>query len=252
MPINGIGVYAHRGAKRTSPENTLEAFHRARREGVDGIECDVRLSADGEPILFHDADGSRLLGRAAPIRSLRWSELRSLRLSGGQRIPHLDEAFDLMSAWKAELFLDLHEDRLDLVEAVVRRLPAEIKDRTFLLDFYGKRKLLLHARALDPEVRIAVMPGLPWRLRASADIGAASLCVGWDGPWTRLGYRAACALHDVRGEIARLIKDGVPVSGGIANTPLDIAYFLAQGVSGIWTDDLALAQGFLVGAPSRM
>ncbi|MEK7745306.1 MAG: hypothetical protein AAB576_01430, partial [Elusimicrobiota bacterium] len=124
--------------------------------------------------------------------------------------------------------------------------------RTFLLDFYGKRKLLLHARALDPEVRIAVMPGLPWRLRASADIGAASLCVGWDGPWTRLGYRAACALHDVRGEIARLIKDGVPVSGGIANTPLDIAYFLAQGVSGIWTDDLALAQGFLVGAPSRM
>ena len=145
--------------------------------------------------------------------------------------------------------LDLHEDRLDLVEAVVRRLPAAIKDRTFLLDFYDKRRLLLHARSLDPKVRIAVMPGLPWDTRASALLGAASLCLGWDGPWTRLGYRAACALYDVKGEIAKLHKEGIPVSGGIANSPLDIAYFLAQGVSGIWTDDLELARGVLVGGP---
>lgn len=245
MPVNGIRLYAHRGAKLTSPENTLEAFRRAREEGVDGIECDVRLSADGEPILFHDRDGSRLLGRPVPIRSLRWSELRSLSLSGGRRIPHLEEAFDFMSAWTAELFLDLHEDRLDLVEAVVRRLPAALKGRTSVLDFYSKRRLLLHARALDPAVRIAVMPGPPWHTRASAGLGAASLCLGWDGPWTRLGYRAACAFHDVGADIKSVQKGGVPVSGGIANTPIDIAYFLAQGVSGIWTDDLTLAQAAL-------
>ena len=54
-------VWAHRGASGYRPENTLEAFELAIRQGADGIELDVHTSADGELIVMHDgqiaADG---------------------------------------------------------------------------------------------------------------------------------------------------------------------------------------------------
>lgn len=48
-------VYGHRGASAAAPENTLEAFELARSQGADGVELDVRRSADGVLVLNHDA-----------------------------------------------------------------------------------------------------------------------------------------------------------------------------------------------------
>jgi glycerophosphoryl diester phosphodiesterase len=45
---------AHRGGAALSPENTLTAFGRAQRLGVDGVELDVQLSADGQVVVHHD------------------------------------------------------------------------------------------------------------------------------------------------------------------------------------------------------
>lgn len=47
-------VLAHRGARRRAPENTIEAFRVARELGADGVELDVRLSADGVLVVEHD------------------------------------------------------------------------------------------------------------------------------------------------------------------------------------------------------
>lgn len=47
-------VLAHRGYHQQAPENTLAAFAAAAAHGVDGIETDLRLSADGQIVLFHD------------------------------------------------------------------------------------------------------------------------------------------------------------------------------------------------------
>ena len=43
-----IQIFAHRGSKKTHPENTMLAFIEAERVGADGIEFDVQLSSDGE------------------------------------------------------------------------------------------------------------------------------------------------------------------------------------------------------------
>jgi glycerophosphoryl diester phosphodiesterase len=48
-------VYAHRGCTQGFPENTLDAFAEARRVGADGVELDVRLTADGALAVHHDA-----------------------------------------------------------------------------------------------------------------------------------------------------------------------------------------------------
>ena len=48
-------VIGHRGAKGTKPDNTLESLKAGMHDGADIIECDVRLTRDGVPVLFHDA-----------------------------------------------------------------------------------------------------------------------------------------------------------------------------------------------------
>jgi glycerophosphoryl diester phosphodiesterase len=49
-------VFAHRGCTEGFVENTLEAFAEARRRGADGVELDVRLTADGALAIHHDAE----------------------------------------------------------------------------------------------------------------------------------------------------------------------------------------------------
>ena len=51
----GPRIIAHRGASADHPENTVEAFVGAREQGADGVELDVRLSADDVLVLHHDA-----------------------------------------------------------------------------------------------------------------------------------------------------------------------------------------------------
>jgi glycerophosphoryl diester phosphodiesterase len=50
-----VRVIGHRGASATHPENTLEAFRAAGAQGADGIELDVRRTADDVLVVFHDA-----------------------------------------------------------------------------------------------------------------------------------------------------------------------------------------------------
>lgn len=247
MPIGRIKLYAHRGAMRTSPENTIEALTRAQREGVDGIEFDVQLSADGEPFLFHDDSALRVCGRDVPVAGLTWRELKELKVFGRHPIPHLDDALSAMENWPgAELFLDIHQPSVPLAEAAGRSLAgSSVRARSFLLDFYKSRHLLLAAKKAAPAVRLAVMPGPPWDTRASCDLGAEALSLGWDGRLTRVLYRAACALYDLPAQVAKAKARGVSVSGGVANEPDAVRYFLAQGMDGIWTDDLVMARRVL-------
>jgi len=60
-------VYAHRGASAAEPENTLAAFRAAARMGADGVELDVRRTADGGAAVVHDAT----LADGRPVASVR-------------------------------------------------------------------------------------------------------------------------------------------------------------------------------------
>jgi glycerophosphoryl diester phosphodiesterase len=55
-------VIGHRGAAAYAPENTLESFREARRRGAVWVETDVKLTADGVPILMHDESLKRTTG----------------------------------------------------------------------------------------------------------------------------------------------------------------------------------------------
>ncbi|WP_255989441.1 glycerophosphodiester phosphodiesterase [Chitinolyticbacter albus] len=91
-------LIAHRGLARSAPENSLAAFADALSCGFHGIETDVRLSADGEAVLFH----SRTVGAGIPVAALSRAELSHL---AGYLVPTLTEALDAFpdAFWNIEI-----------------------------------------------------------------------------------------------------------------------------------------------------
>jgi glycerophosphoryl diester phosphodiesterase len=63
---HSLEIQGHRGAQGLKPENTLPSFEAAFDAGVSSVETDVRLSADGVPVLFHDDFLTERLCRSAP------------------------------------------------------------------------------------------------------------------------------------------------------------------------------------------
>lgn len=88
-------IIGHRGASADMPENSLAAFALALEQGADGIEMDVQLSADGWPVVIHDLDVNRLTKGNGRVSELTVAELQALDLGEAQRIPTLDEIFEM-------------------------------------------------------------------------------------------------------------------------------------------------------------
>ncbi|CAN5787310.1 glycerophosphodiester phosphodiesterase [soil metagenome] len=70
--------FAHRGAGKLAPENTLAAFRVGASHGFRAFECDVKLSADGVPFLLHDSTLERTTSGSGSAASLTWDELTRL------------------------------------------------------------------------------------------------------------------------------------------------------------------------------
>src|SRR5262252_5883544 len=88
-------VGGHRGNPAEHPENTLASFRSAIELGVDLIECDVHLSADGELIVIHDHTLDRTTNGTGLVVQRSLADLRRLDAGGGERIPVLAEVCEL-------------------------------------------------------------------------------------------------------------------------------------------------------------
>ena len=106
---------AHRGDWRHAPENSVAAFVAAMRvPGCDGNEFDVRLAADGVPVVIHDATLARVHGIARWVAELTATELRT------HGIPTLVE---VLTAVPPPTFLDV-ELKEDIGRSVVPLIEA--------------------------------------------------------------------------------------------------------------------------------
>ena len=92
-------VIAHRGASRVSPENTLTAFGIAIDSGADAIELDVRLTADRDLVVMHDARLGRTTTSTKLVASLTAQEIVGMdagrwfnKVFRGELVPLLSEA----------------------------------------------------------------------------------------------------------------------------------------------------------------
>src|SRR5262245_53822372 len=91
-------VIAHRGANLITPENTISALRRAASLGATWVEFDVELTADGQPVIFHDDNLDRTTNGRGRISKTRFAAIQTLDAGSwfseefkGERIPTLAE-----------------------------------------------------------------------------------------------------------------------------------------------------------------
>ena len=98
-------VTSHRGARGHAPENTMAGMRKAVELGARWIEFDVKLTADDEPVLFHDDTVNRTTDGKGPVARMTLEEIRKLDAGrwfspdfAGEPVPTLAEAMDYLAA----------------------------------------------------------------------------------------------------------------------------------------------------------
>lgn len=81
-------VIAHRGSSAALPEHTIGAYLRAIDEGADGLECDIRLTRDGQLVCIHDGRLDRVSDGTGKVSRLSLAELDAFDF--GSWHPHPD------------------------------------------------------------------------------------------------------------------------------------------------------------------
>ena len=119
---------AHRGLPLRYPENSLLGFAAAIEAKVDAIETDIRFSADGHPVLLHDASVARTTGGVGKIEKLTAARIAELRLNGysDQSVPTLRQLLEICDG-RIGLNLEIKPPAIDAtvaVEAVLKLLDA--------------------------------------------------------------------------------------------------------------------------------
>lgn len=150
-------AFAHRGARAHAPENTLEAFDLALKLGATGLESDVWVTADGEPVLDHDGVVPGKL-RKRKIGDVARSELPD-------HIPSLREALDAVPSdipWSLDV---CDPAAYDPIAATVRAVDDDRPSRTWLcdrsLDRLVERRSELSDFKLVHSTRLAKLPTGP-------------------------------------------------------------------------------------------
>lgn len=107
-------VIAHRGASSMAPENTLAAFQKAKQLGLNWVEFDVMLSADGEVFVIHDEELSRTTTGTGLVAQKSDHYLKSLDAGSwfsphfvGEKIPTLSEVLDLLVSCQLSANLEI-------------------------------------------------------------------------------------------------------------------------------------------------
>lgn len=168
-------IFAHRGASGTRPENTMAAFRRAIELGGTGIETDVQLSADGEPVLIHDETLSRTASAPGWVGDTSYEELRGLDAGSwfhpefmGERIPHLNELLKLAREWNIVVNIEL-KNTVRAYEGLEAKVIDAVREygmeRQVIFSSFNHYSLALCKKSA-PEIRTGILyaEGLyrPW------------------------------------------------------------------------------------------
>lgn len=222
-----VAITAHRGNAFLAPENTASAMERAIQDGADYLEVDVRMTRDGELVLWHDADLKRLLDRPERISALYWNDIRELDAGGwfapeyaGETILTLRELIEIARG-RVGLFLDLKPDHnsRDLTRQVVSLLQEmDAVEGTVIAA--AERYVLREAKTLAPELKTALL--------AQFVIGPLN-----DQGFDILGLRYNQANA---GAVARARQLGYELHVWTVNQPAEMSRMIDMGVDNIITD----------------
>jgi len=232
---------AHRGGAVEHLENAMPAFEACVAMGYRYLETDVRVTADGVPVVFHDATLDRVTDRTGRVDQLPWSQLASARIGGREPVLRLE---DLLGAWPDVRF-NLDIKAAGVVAPLARTVRrVGVADRICLGSFSDAR-VAAARRVFGPEVCTALGPRGVAALRLSSysprAAGLVRMPAGCAQVPLQLGGRA---LVDER-FIAAAHARGLQVHVWTVDTEEEATALLDLGVDGVMTDRPAMLRALL-------
>lgn len=178
-------VFAHRGGCALGPENTLAAFDLGVQAGADGLELDVHLSADGVPVVHHDATLDRTTSASGPVAARTAAELARMdagcRFANRGEFPFRNQGVGIPSLRDVlrkfpgvPLIIEMKVNSREMGEAVAGEVRAAAAADRVCAAGYGARSAAaaravlpdMACSATHPEVRLAVYRTLArWPVR---------------------------------------------------------------------------------------
>ena len=251
-------IAAHRGGAALWPENSLLAFKNALALGVDFLETDVHLTADGEVVILHDPTLDRTTTGTGPLAARRLADLAPIRLRAAdgtptdERLPTLVQLLDLLSSHPprgegsrvggppARLLLEIKVDAArrpypgieDKVLALIR--GRGLTSRVLIMAFQPDTLRRVHA--LDPAIPSVLLVG---RARMERDPIAAIVQEALDVRATHLGvdHRAIDAAT-----VAAAREATLTLASWTVNAEFDLRRMIDLGVNVLITDRPDLAK----------
>jgi len=240
-------LFGHRGAKGEAPENTLVGFQYVRMLGIDAYELDLRLSADEQLVVMHDATVDRTTDASGPLSLFEAAELALLDARaehpdwparvGVPTLAQLLEAIPDASQWE----LEIKSDAPDRMERICRQLARMVEE-------FGLRGRAT-VTSFDPvalELIAAAAPELPRGFIARFDTPDSLETA------RRLGCaRVGIPLATGSAEMTRAAQAaGIEVTGWPGNTPDGVRTLVGWGVDCITTDFPTMALEIMRGSQS--
>src|SRR3989338_6345931 len=118
-------VFAHRGANRLAPENTLGAFKKAHALGANAVEFDVQLSSDLVPVVIHDDVLERTTNGQGFVADHSFAALKKLDAGlwfhphfQGERVPSLAEVLEEIIPLGMMINIEIKPNRLSVTTLV--------------------------------------------------------------------------------------------------------------------------------------
>ena len=210
-------MIAHRGASGTLAEHTLAAYRLAIEEGADGLECDVRLTADGQLVCVHDRTVDRTSNGRGAVSALTLERLLELATGCGRRLElAIETKHPIRQGGRLERALIELLHRFDLVTPSSGE-PSPVRIMSF------SQLSLRRVRALAPGIPTVYLLEhvLPWFRGGRLPYGARIAGPGIDLIRAHPGYVAA--LH----------RAGQQVRVWTVDDPADVELCLRLGVDTI-------------------
>lgn len=228
-------VVGHRGSPTKALENTFDSFDRAEADGADGCELDVRLTLDGEAVVFHDVD--IVLGdRRMPLASVTVPELKETPVIKGEHtgfVPTLRDVFlryGSAGRWLVELKAG-PAPRPGLLEFRVAALITQLHlaEKCVVLSF--SPDMLRRIKELDPSIETCL------NFDASAYRPTGRFWPDLPKGCTSIGPHVALASGRL---LAEAKEAGIAVHVWTVNDPENVRLLASGGVASVIGDDVSV------------
>jgi len=226
-------IIGHRGAAALAPENTLAALAKG-LACADAVEVDVRLTADGVPVVIHDATLERTTNGAGRVGDRTVEELRSLDAGDGERIPTLDEVLALVKG-KSLLLVELKEP--EAAEPALAAIRESGHRNVLVVSFHPEALSRSRAEHKTVKTGLIIRNAGEEPVARAVSIGAAALLPRFDA-----------ASHDLVGAAHRA---GLSVFVWTLASHEEYRRAAAIGADGVATNDPCAARNFLIELDDR-